>query len=292
MGHRIGGGGVTWIVMDAPPRNPAALVIGGTFNDGRYRILRCIARGGMGAVYEVLHVQTRRRRALKVMLPSVVESEEARSRFKLEATVVSSVESDHIAEVIDAGGRRRKRHAIHRDGASQSEELGELVDRQGGLPHEDVLVYMKQAAFALERTHAAGIVHRDLKPENLFVTRRDDGSPCVKLLDFGIAKVLGDANTQRTQGIIGTPLYISPEQVHGDAAVSARTDVYALAHIAYTLLVGEAYWTPEEEGVESVMPLFVTIMRGHTDKAVHARERGLGCSFLRALTPGSTRAQR
>ena len=164
--------------MVEPALTPSQLVIGATFAGGRYRIVRCIARGGMGAVYEAEHLQTKRTRALKVMLPSVVESEEARARFKLEATVVSSVESDHIAEVIDAGVDDDTGMPFIVMELLKGEELAALSHRTGAMAHEDVVVFLKHAAYALERTHAAGIVHRDLKPENLFVTRRDDAKAC------------------------------------------------------------------------------------------------------------------
>jgi serine/threonine protein kinase len=135
------------------------------------------------------------------------------------------------------------------------------------------VLYLTQAAYGLDRTHAEGIVHRDLKPENLFITYRDDGSPRLKLLDFGIAKVLGEPG-ERTRGILGTPLFISPEQVHGERSISPRTDVYALAHIAYNLLTGEPYWRQEESEAETMMPVLLKAMKGHTQPAtVRAMQR-------------------
>ncbi|MEQ9323562.1 MAG: serine/threonine-protein kinase, partial [Polyangiaceae bacterium] len=252
----------------------APLDPGRTFN-GRYEVVRCINAGGMGAVYEVLHIQTQRARALKVMLPSLVDSESARARFKLEATVVAGIESDHIAEVIDADIDEETGAPFIVMELLIGEELGALVERNGPLPPAEAITYLRHAAYALDKTHAAGIVHRDLKPENLFVTYRDDGSPRVKILDFGIAKVIGDVKTRHTQGIIGTPLFMSPEQIHGEAKICPQTDGYALAHIAYNLLVGEPYWTVEESSVESIMPLLVMIMRGHPDKpSIRAEIRG------------------
>jgi tRNA A-37 threonylcarbamoyl transferase component Bud32 len=251
----------------------APLAPGRIFND-RYEVIRCINAGGMGAVYEALHLQTQRTRALKVMLPSVVDSDSARARFKLEATVVAAIESDHIAEVIDADVDAETGAPFIVMELLKGEELAALVERVGALGAAEAVTYLRHAAYALDKTHAAGIVHRDLKPENLFVTYRDDGSPRVKVLDFGIAKVLGDVKTRQTQGIIGTPLFMSPEQVHGEAPISAQTDGYALAHIAYNLLVGEPYWAPEEAAAATVMPLLVVIMRGHPEKpSVRARFR-------------------
>src|SRR6185369_2187750 len=109
----------------------------------------------------------------------------------------------------------------------------------------------------LDKTHAAGIVHRDLKPGNLFVTSRDDGSPCVKIVDFGVAKVVAQNQAQKTKAL-GTPLYMAPEQIRGDAAISGRADLYSLGHVAYTLLTGEAYWKEDSKG--DLGPLLMKIM--------------------------------
>ena len=119
--------------------------------------------------------------------------------------------------------------------------------RRGPLAAEEVvLVLLSQAALALDKTHAAGIVHRDLKPQNLFLTTRDDGSPLLKILDFGIAKVVASAS-QATQGTeaVGTPVYMAPEQTTGDGTIGPPADLYALGHIAFTLLSGQPYWQEE-----------------------------------------------
>ncbi len=117
-------------------------------------------------------------------------------------------------------------------------------------------------ARALGRAHAAGIVHRDLKPENLFLTHRDDGSPCVKILDYGIAKVLAQSHQHSVTQTLGTPLYMAPEQVRGKGGIGPAADVYALGHIAYALLVGEPYWEEEKRSGESLFPLFTAIVGG------------------------------
>src|SRR5205823_5924260 len=122
-------------------------------------------------------------------------------------------------------------------------DLAAEIEARSKLPPKEAVVLLSQAALALDKTHDAGIVHRDLKPENLFLTKRDDGTPRLKVLDFGIAKVVAQsAQTAKQTKSIGTPLYMSPEQIHGDAKIDARSDLYALAHIAYALLVGEPYW--------------------------------------------------
>jgi serine/threonine protein kinase len=246
--------------------NPALLEAGTIFN-ARYEIVRCIKQGGMGAVYEVIQQQTRKRRALKVMLPSVVADPSMRSRFEAEATIVSAVESEHIADIIDAGVDDQSGAPFIVMELLKGEELGAMSTRVGPMAADDVVLFLAQASRALARTHAEGIIHRDLKPENLFVTYADDGRPRLKLLDFGIAKVLGEARSQTTRGILGTPLFISPEQVHGEVPASAQTDVYALAHIAFALLTGEPYWRRDEIEAQTVMAFLVKVMNGHVQPA-------------------------
>jgi serine/threonine-protein kinase len=154
---------------------------------GRYRVIRCIAAGGMGAVYEVLHLETERRRALKVMLPHVLQSEDLRQRFKQEAKVAAHIDSEYIVEVFDAGLDEATGMPFLVMELLRGEELGKRLKRLGRFAPADVVSYLHQTALALDRTHRANIVHRDLKPENLFLTDREDGPPRVKVLDFGVA---------------------------------------------------------------------------------------------------------
>ncbi len=142
----------------------------------------------MGAVYEVVDEKTDSRRALKVMLPSVVREPTLRARFALEARVIGNVESDHVVRVLDAGIDEGSGTPFLVMDLLRGDDLGSLLEKRGALSSGEVVVYLHQAALALDKTHAADVVHRDLKPENLFVTYRDDGSPCVKIIDFGIAR--------------------------------------------------------------------------------------------------------
>jgi Protein kinase domain len=246
----------------------------------RYRIDRCINAGGMGAVYAVTDEKTDSRRALKVMLPNLVRDAGLRARFALEARICGNIESDHIVRVSDADVDEATGMPFIVMDLLRGEELGSLIEERGALPPAEVLTYLYQAALALDKTHAAKIVHRDLKPENLFITRRDDGSPCIKILDFGIAKVVSQAGPSTATLASGTPFYMAPEQMLGDGSISPRADLYALGHITYTLLVGEAYWT--EEGVESdgLFALLSRIMLGVTEtpSARAARRRGVALS--------------
>jgi serine/threonine protein kinase len=243
----------------------------GTLFVGRYEVVRFISGGGMGAVYEVVDQNTRRKRALKVMRPEVVADEQMRRRFRREATVTASIESEHIAEVLDAGVDETSGAPYIVLELLKGQELGHLLAQRGALPPAEVTLYLSQVAMALEKAHAADVVHRDLKPGNLFVTYRDDGTPRIKLLDFGIAKILsGTLTGPATQGILGTPLYMANEQILEDMEISALTDLYALGHIAFTMLTGEPYWKPEQEAVKTPYQLLVKVMKGARESA---RER-------------------
>ncbi|MBI5534456.1 MAG: serine/threonine protein kinase [Deltaproteobacteria bacterium] len=239
----------------------------------RYNVVRCIAAGGMGAVYEVTHTETDRRCALKVMLPHIVANEALRERFKREARITAPIGSEFIVDVLDAGVDEATEAPFlvmeYLDGNDLSVEL----DRDGKLQPEDVVTYLWQTSMALNKTHAANIVHRDLKPENIFLTRRDDGSPRVKILDFGISKVIEASTKGNSTMTLGTPLYMAPEQFKG--SVSPPTDIYALGMIAYTLLVGVPYWQPAPGEEESVFALATRIMEGLPETAsVRAARHG------------------
>ncbi|WP_437722565.1 serine/threonine-protein kinase [Sorangium sp. So ce861] len=242
--------------------SPGLLQPNTRFRD-RYQVLRVIKAGGMGAVYEVMDDVTAARRALKVMLPSLLDSEELRARFALEARITGIIESDHIVRTSDAGVDDETGTPFIVMELLRGEELGSLLKKRGSLPPEDVAIYLFQAALALDKTHAANIVHRDLKPDNLFVTVRDDGSPCVKILDFGIAKVIEQHHASTlTRQMLGTPVYMAPEQIRAERNVGPRADIYALGHVAYALLVGESYWSQEAEAIPSPYLLAAELLRG------------------------------
>jgi serine/threonine-protein kinase len=247
------------------------------FHD-RYRVVRCINAGGMGAVYEVVDEKTDSRRALKVMLPSLIEDADLRARFELEARVTGKIESDHLARVSDAGVDEATGMPFLVMDLLQGEELGSLLGRRKVLPAGEVVLYLFEAALALDKTHAAGIVHRDLKPENLFITERDDGSPCVKVFDFGIAKVVNRAGARATRAM-GTPLYMAPEQMRGDGDLGPAADIYALGHIAYTLLAGEPYWSNEIEIDQSLFATLSTVMLGAQEPPTVRASRRRGVSL-------------
>jgi eukaryotic-like serine/threonine-protein kinase len=256
--------------------NMAVLAVGSRFN-GRYEIVRCLKSGGMGAVYEVLDQKTRRRRALKIMLPAIVQDPDLRARFKLEATITADVESDHIVETFDADIDLETGSPFLVMELLKGEDLSAVLAKRGKLPADEGVLLLGQVALALDKTHAAGIVHRDLKPENLFLTRADDGSPRLKVLDFGIAKVIAQsAGSARTTRVMGTPLYMPKEQIIGDASISAPADIYALGHIAFTLLVGEAYWSEEQRTAPAQYVFLTKVMQGTPELATaRAARRGV-----------------
>lgn len=235
----------------------------GALFHGRYRIERLLGEGGMGSVYEVVHLQTERHRALKVMLPNLVSSKVLRARFEREAKVGAAVQSAHIAEVIDAGIDETSGAPYFVMELLDGADMATMIDCEGALAPSLLVKLLAQAALALDKAHQKGIVHRDLKPENLFVAKDELGEPKLKILDFGIAKFVGDAAMQgHTQGLMGTPFFMSPEQVHATSQVTPSADLYALAHVAYNALTGEAYFSKECEGSDNVMQLVALVSRG------------------------------
>ncbi|MDC0742164.1 serine/threonine-protein kinase [Polyangium mundeleinium] len=223
----------------------------------RYRIVRTIRTGGMGAVYEAMDERTAGRRALKIIHSTLLdEHTDFKARFEREARILGELESDHIVRVIDAGVDAPTGLPFLVMELLRGRDLGMIVTERGALPSGEVRTYLAQAAFALDKTHAAGIVHRDIKPDNLFLTHRDDGSPCIKLLDFGIAKADGHLGIgMQTKTILGSPYFMAPEQIFMDQPIGPAVDVYALGHTAFMLLAGGPYWAEEFEKAPSIITL-------------------------------------
>ncbi len=243
----------------------------------RYRVVRCIAQGGMGAVYEVVHIETNKHRALKVMLPNMLQAKGMQERFQQEARVTSGIESEFIVEVMDAGIDASTQTPFLVMELLRGEDLNRRLKRMGRFEPREVVTLLRQAAMALDKTHKASIVHRDLKPENLFLTERDDGSPRIKILDFGVAKLVADSTTSAnaTQSL-GTPLYMSPEQFQHGGAISPAADIYALGLIAYTLLVGVSYWQDEIDSGTNIYVFVGVALHGMRESPVaRAARRGV-----------------
>ena len=153
----------------------------------------------MGAVYEAVDTRSDRKRALKVLLPSMLADEDVRSRFDREARLTGAIESDHLVEVSDAGVDPESNAPFIAMELLRGQDLETLLRQVGRAAPADVVSLLSQAALALDKTHAAGIVHRDLKPENLFVTRRENGTICLKVLDFGAAKKMASEGADRAR---------------------------------------------------------------------------------------------
>jgi serine/threonine-protein kinase len=218
----------------------------GTIVAGRYKLLRIINRGGMGIVYEAEHLGTGGRVALKMILPELIADAAHQDRFQREARVTANVKSHHIVKVFDASFDEGLGRSFLVMELLDGMDLGALIRAYGPQPPELVVRLLWQAALGLDKTHAQGVLHRDLKPENLFLTHDDAGEPQLKILDFGLAKVVA-ATQAKTTSNLGTTLYMSPEQCDGASDVDARADTHALAHVAFTLLTGRAYWQTEAE---------------------------------------------
>ena len=223
---------------------------------GPYRIVRLLGEGGMGAVYEAKQEPIGRRVALKTLLATHIHDDEVTGRFFNEAKILSALEHPSIVQVSDYG--------YTADGTAylvmeflRGESLGkrlESVPNQKGLPTPFVLQIARQLADALSAAHEKGIVHRDLKPDNVMLVGDSavPGGERVKVLDFGIAKLTGPehhgAVKTSTQAVLGTPLYMSPEQCEGAGQVDAKTDVYSLGCVLFEALSGRPPFTADGIG--------------------------------------------
>jgi eukaryotic-like serine/threonine-protein kinase len=207
---------------------------------GKYKVERMIAKGGMGVVVAAMHEGLDQRVALKFLLPDGAADVNAVGRFLREARAAVRLRSEHVAKVLDVGTLDTGSPYIVMEYLEGS-DLQALLTERGRLPAHVAVSYVLQACEAIAEAHAHGIVHRDLKPGNLFLTRRNDGTPWIKVLDFGISKQ-ADGTLQggftKTSTLMGTPYYISPEQLRSSKNVDARSDIWALGMILYELLTG------------------------------------------------------
>jgi serine/threonine-protein kinase len=218
--------------------------LAGAMIAGKYLVKRRIGEGGMGAVYEAEHVEIGKRVAVKVIEHEHARSAELAARFRREARAASAVESEHIVQVFDVGQDPEVGLYMVME-LLAGEDLSSRLEAHGGkLPVEDAASIVVQTARALAKAHGAGVVHRDLKPANLFLTTREDGTTCVKVLDFGVSKLLREEEgtgpsplVTREGAVMGTPMYMSPEQAQG-MKVDARTDVWSLGAVLYEALAG------------------------------------------------------
>jgi serine/threonine-protein kinase len=216
---------------------------------GKFRIERVLGQGGMGVVVAATHLQLDQRVALKFLLPEALSNPEAVERFAREARAAVRIKSEHVARVSDVGTLESGSPYMVME-YLEGQDLAGWVRASGAMPVADAIEFLLQACEAIAEAHALGIVHRDLKPANLFVTRRADGSVCIKVLDFGISKLTvpgggPDLGMTKTTSVMGSPLYMSPEQMSSTRNVDMRTDIWALGVILYEILSGRVPFEAE-----------------------------------------------
>jgi len=211
---------------------------------GEYRLGRKLGEGGFGAVYEAMHPLLKRRAAVKVLHRIAGSDSDAVLRFVAEARAVNQIKNRHIIDIFSFGKLPDGRHFYVMD-LLEGEPLDRYLAREGRCSVETTVQLLRPIAEALDAAHAAGVVHRDLKPQNIYLVWDESGETVPKLLDFGMAKLLGDSPVHTASGTpLGTPLYMSPEQARGDP-IDGRSDIYSLGVLCHELLTGSLPITGE-----------------------------------------------
>jgi eukaryotic-like serine/threonine-protein kinase len=230
-------------LMIQPESHSVAGVNEGDVLAGKYRVERILGIGGMGVVVAAHHLQLDEKVALKFLLPQSLADTDAVARFLREARAAVKIKNEHVARVIDVGTLPNGAPYMvmeYLDGG----DLAAWLKQRGPLPIEQAVEFVLQACVAVADAHALGIVHRDLKPANLFCVRRSDGQLSIKVLDFGISKLASIAGAgpslamTKTASMMGSPLYMSPEQMRSSKDVDAQTDIWALGVILFELISG------------------------------------------------------
>jgi serine/threonine protein kinase len=205
---------------------------------GKYLVEREIARGGMGVVVAARHLELDEPVAIKLILPEHLSDPIMVERFMREARAAARIKSEHVVRVFDVGKLPTGQPYMVME-LLHGEDLDERLRRRGPLPVAEVIEHARECLAALGKAHAAGVIHRDLKPANLFLAEQHDGARRLKVLDFGISKLTSKSPSPvKTQGLLGSPPYMSPEQLGTELEVDARADIWALGVSLYELLTG------------------------------------------------------
>lgn len=233
-----------------PPDDLDQLAQPGQILAGKYRIERVIGKGGMGVVVAAHHLQLDEKVAIKFLLPAAVARADLLARFEREARAAVKIKNEHVARVIDVGVLETGSPFMVME-FLDGMDLAARITAEGRLSVAETADWVLQACEAIVEAHALGIVHRDLKPANLFITRGADGLESIKVLDFGISKSSGmsgstpGSDMTQTQSMLGSPFYMSPEQMQSARSVDMRTDIWALGCILYQCLAGEVPFEAE-----------------------------------------------
>ncbi len=257
----------------------------GAILSGAYRIVRPLSEGGMGAVFVAEHVTTKKPRAIKIMHGELLNDPQLRDRFVQEAQIGARIDSEHVVEVVDAGFDEHLRLPWIAMELLEGESLLDRLER-GPIPPHEVFEILQQLCHALAAAHAVGIVHRDLKPDNIFIARaRRVGSAFnVKVLDFGIAKVVAEAKaTRMATAAIGTPLWMAPEQTEQGNSIAPATDVWALGLITFRMLTGRYYWMEAYRNMNNVTAILTEML---VTALVPASQRAHELGVANFIPPG------
>ncbi|MDB4995577.1 MAG: Serine/threonine-protein kinase pkn3 [Myxococcaceae bacterium] len=243
----------------------------GTLLHGKYRVEGVIGIGGMGLVVAARHELLKKRVAIKMLLPEFARNVDVRTRFEREAQAAFSLKSEHICRVLDAGELDNGQLFITME-YLKGEDLGTILKQRGKLTVHEAVEYILQACEGLAEAHESDVVHRDLKPTNLLIVERKDGTPCLKIIDFGISKLESDGSGELTQtnAYMGSPLYSSPEQIVSARAVTSKSDLWSLGVILYQLLTGALPFPMSED-----MGLLVNAIRHNEPVPLLSREPSL-----------------
>ena len=258
---------------------PADSLIGNTLD--RYKILSLIGKGGMGVVYEAEHTQLGKRVAIKLILEKYANDVEAIARFQREALAASRIGNPHIIDVSDIGTAPDGRTFVVME-LLTGLPLSRVVQQSGPMPPWRAVMIMRQVLRAVGAAHGKGIVHRDLKPDNIFLLSQDDQQDFVKLLDFGISKIIdSEASVAATKltvtgMVIGTPLYMAPEQAMGNE-IGHQADLYACGVILYEMLTGK----PPFEG--ATYPVLVAKLLTQDPPRIDTVRAGLAPMLIAAV---------